>query len=167
MLIDSAAAAVVADARIAVMVDHRCIVRVVDHRHIHVVQGAVVIKVIVLPSPAFIRAAEVTELVIYPSIESHTRTPIALVKIISPAAPGPIGRRPKESRLWREHPGPRDPVIIVAIPRPISGCPDVSLARADRLLIDRQLWRAERNGDSYANLSVSRSRQKQQPHETQ
>src|SRR5690242_7782036 len=149
MLVNSATPAVEADARSAVIVHHRRVVGVVNHRHVDVVHGAVVIKMVVLPSPAFIPVAKVAESIINPAIESHHRAPIAFVKVISPAAPGPIARRPKESRPRRQNPCSRHPVIIVSIPCPISWRPNVSLAWANWLFINRQFRRAERNGDSY------------------
>src|ERR1700752_5281106 len=146
MLVDPSMAAIEADPRSAVIVHHSRVVRVVDYRHVHIVHRAVVIKMVVLPPPTFIPVAEVSESIINPAIESNDRAPIAFVKVVPPAAPGPIARRPEESRPRRQHPGPRHPVIIVPTPRPISGRPNVSLARADRLLVNGQLRRGQRNG---------------------
>src|SRR6202795_623602 len=97
-------AAVEADSRSAVIIYHRRVVRVVNHPLVYVIYRTVVIKMIVLPPPAFISVAEIAESEIDPAIESNHRAPIALVKIESPAAPGPIARGPKKSRPRRQHP---------------------------------------------------------------
>src|SRR5579859_5912640 len=167
MLVDSAMAAVEADPRSAIIVRHRRVVRVVDHRHVYVVYRPVVIKMVLLPAPTFIPAAKIAESIIDPTVKTHYRAPIAFMKVISTAPPGPISGRPEESRLRRQHPGTRHPVIIVPVPRPISGRPEVSLARADRLLINRQLRWTERNGDSYSNLRVGCAGQQQETYESQ
>src|ERR1700730_4846413 len=123
---------------------------------------------IVVPAPAFIPVAEVAETVIDAAIETNHRPPIAFVKVVSPAAPGPIGRRPQVSRPRRGHPRPRHPVIIVPIPRPVTGRPDVAFGWTDRLLVHRQFRRPERNSNSYVNLCVRQTRQQQQtqdPHQ--
>src|SRR6266481_9122468 len=100
---------------------------------------------IVFPTPAFIAVAEVAESIVDSAVETHYRAPIAFVKVVSPAAPGPITGRPQISWPWRSHPRPRHPVIIIPIPCPITGRPDVAFARTDGLLVYGQLRRSDRN----------------------
>src|SRR5258708_33758286 len=93
---------------------------------------------IVFPTPAFIAGAEVAEPIVDSAVETNYRAPITFVKVVSPAAPGPVAGRPQISWPRRIHPCPRHPVIIIPIPCPIAGRPDVAFARTDGLLVDRQ-----------------------------
>ncbi|HJW42446.1 MAG TPA: AAA family ATPase, partial [Rhizomicrobium sp.] len=83
---------------------------------------------------------------------------IACVEHIRVAAPAPPRRSPKEANFRRFHPRSRHPVIILAVPRPISGRPDVSVTRADRLLVDGQLRRGKSHRYSHSYLREGRYR---------
>jgi hypothetical protein len=69
------------------------------------------------------------------AIKPYTRTPKAFVKNKTATAPGPITWDPEETDFRSQNPGARHPVIVIA-PGPITRRPDVTLARAKRLLVD-------------------------------
>src|SRR5712692_4093488 len=73
--VDSAVAAVEADARLRV-VDHRLVVNVVNDRDVHVVHRLVVEEAIVVPTSAFVTFTKIAEAIVDPAIETDYRTPI-------------------------------------------------------------------------------------------
>src|SRR3981189_778822 len=81
MLVDPSVAAVIADTRMTIIVNHRRVVCVVVHRHVYVVHRPVVIKMIVFPTPAFIAVAEVAESIVDSAVETNYRAPITFVKV--------------------------------------------------------------------------------------
>src|SRR5215469_2317306 len=149
---NATAAAVIADARIAVIVDDGGVVGVVNDVHIHVVDGAVVIEMIVLPAAAFIAVAEVSVAVVNSAVEADVRPPVAFMKNETASAPAPPRRSPEVARARSEHPGSGNPVIVVAVPGPIARRPDVVVARADGLVVYRQFRRPERNHHANTEL---------------
>src|SRR5689334_20633673 len=62
--------------------------------------------------------------------------PIAFMPVEGTPGGGPIARRPQKAGRRRPDPGARHPVIAGCAVTPISGCPDIILARAWRLFID-------------------------------
>src|SRR5579883_346769 len=135
--LNASLAAVVADAGVSIIVHDGRVIDVVNLGHVDVVDLAVVEETAVIPSSAFITVAEISVTVVDAPIETHARTPISRMKDKAAATPTPPGRRPEEARLRRQHPGSRHPVIIVAIPGPITGCPDVAVTRTERLFVNR------------------------------
>lgn len=141
--IQSAASSIIADARAVV------IVVVVDVAHIDVTDvvidprnRAVVIERAPVPIATLIAVSEITVAVIHPAIETYVRTPIAAVPAVSASEKIPISRRPQRTHVGCKHPRSRHPVIASRRPVPISGGPDVVIAWAVGLLINRQLrWR--------------------------
>jgi len=74
-LVDPSVAAVIADTRMTIIVNHRRVVCVVDHRYVYIVHRPVVIKVIVFPTPAFIAVAEVAESIVDSAVETLLPSP--------------------------------------------------------------------------------------------
>src|SRR5580704_14175206 len=103
-----------------------------------------------LPTPAFISVAEITETVNNPTIKTYHRPPISFVENKGFATPTPVSRGPKETNLRCQHPRTRHPVIIadIVVVGPVARRPDVALARAKRLVVDRQGRRTKRYGDA-------------------
>src|SRR5258708_38013983 len=100
-----AVAAVVADAvNRGIVVDHRCVVNVVDVRDVYVGHRAVVVKPFALPSSAFLTATEVTVAIADPAIETYMRTPVAVVENKAPATPTPVACSPQHTEFRRYHP---------------------------------------------------------------
>src|SRR5580704_838305 len=138
-LIYPAVAAVVADAvHRRRIVDHRCVVNVVNLGDVYVVNRAVVVKVSAVPAPALIAMTEVAVAVIDPAIETYVGTPVPVIEVEPVPAPGPISRRPEQTGFWSQHPCSRHPIIIVVAVGPVSGYPNIILAGAKRLVVDRQ-----------------------------
>src|SRR5208337_1162224 len=148
---DSTIAAVVTDVA-HVVVDHCGVINVVNFIHVYVVHGAIVEKVSVIPTPAFVTLTEIAEAVINSAIEAHVRAPIAVIENKSVAAPTPIGWSPQETDFRRHHPSSWHPVVIVdvVIVGPVARGPKITVAGTKRLLIDGQRGRADPNG--HANL---------------
>src|SRR5260370_27311388 len=151
--VHSAVPAVIAHPRHVHVVDDRGVVDVVNLRHIDIVYGPVVVKPITFPAPAFVTAARVSVAVVNPAIESDPRPPITFVKYKRTAAPAPICWSPQETRLRRQHPGSRHPVVIfvIGIPSPIARRPNVSLPRTDGLRVRR----LQRTGKSHPNSNAA------------
>lgn len=136
-LANSAIAAVVADAGFVAIDDGR-VVDVVNLGDVHVVHGTVVIKVIVIPAAAFIAVAEIAKSITDSAIPPNVRAPVSFMEEKGTVLPAPVAGRPEEADFGSFDPGPRNPVIVlvIAIPSPISGSPDVTVAWTRRLFID-------------------------------
>src|ERR1700740_1326256 len=78
-LVDAAIAAVVADAVFAA-IDDRGVVDVVDFGDVHIVHGAVVVKVVVIPAAAFVAVAKITETVVDAAVPADVRAPITFME---------------------------------------------------------------------------------------
>src|SRR5208337_5302395 len=158
--IDSTVAAVVAD-MVLVVVSHVGVVNIVDVRNVHVAHGPVVEKVSVIPTPAFKTRTEIAEAVIDPAVEAYLGTPIAVIENKSVAAPTPIGWSPQETDFRRHYPCARHPVVIadVVVIGPVARCPEITVPRTKRLLIDRQRGRADPNGHANLRKRCGRHRQ--------
>jgi hypothetical protein len=160
--INAAISAVEAHTRnVNIFVHDLCVVDVVDHRHINIVDGLVVEEVTVFPAASLITITEVAESVNDPPIETDAWPPVSGIKSVAPGSPGPIRRRPEESRLGSEHPRSGHPIIVgdVRIPSPVAGRPDVVVTRANRLRVNGQLRRSKRDGNGH--LSHTRVSQHQ------
>jgi hypothetical protein len=82
----------------------------VDVGDAHVVYRTVVEKLSVIPTSAFVALAKVTVAVTNPAIETYVRTPIAIIKDESVAAPTPIGWSPEQTDF-------RSPLVITEVSR--------------------------------------------------
>ena len=113
-LIDPAAPAVVADPSHIPLINRR-VIHVVNDRDVHVVDRAIVEEASIFPTAAFIAMAKIAVPVVDPAIESDHRPPISFIENKSAAAPTPITRSPQKTDLRRQHPSPRNPIIIVEV----------------------------------------------------
>src|SRR5580693_6383501 len=152
--LDPAVATVVAHA-IDGRVLHRSVVNVVDVGDVYIRHRAVIEEVSIVPASSRKADAEVTEPIIDSAIKTHLRTPIAFVEDKCTTAPAPPPRRPQEADLWCHNPGAGHPVVIgdIVIPIPVTWSPDITIAGTNRLLINRQRWRPDR--DRYSELRQS------------
>ena len=142
--IDSAVAAVIADAIHGDIVDHGSVVdmNVVDP---DIVDAAVVEEVPTSPVSAGIAGANVAESVIHAAVETDVRSPIARIPDIDPFMPTPIARRPEQADRRRRRPRAGHPEVAVRAVGPIAGRPDITVAGTRRLLINRQRRRGDRD----------------------
>src|ERR1700733_575417 len=126
-------------------VAHRSVKRIVDDRSAYAIHGSVVQEAVPFPPPPLIPKPAVTVTVINPAVVAHRRAPISLIKIVRVPAPAPITRRPQKARLRRVDPSARRPVVLISrvVVAPVTGCPQVAVARKDRLLVDRKQRRPE------------------------
>jgi hypothetical protein len=94
--VDSAMAAVIADAIDGDVVDHGAVVDV-DIGDVDVVDGAVVVEVMTSPVAAGIAGANVAESVVHAAVEADVRSPIAGIPEIGAFMPSPIAGRPEQA----------------------------------------------------------------------
>src|SRR5437764_8163578 len=150
----AAVSAVVADTRPVANID-TLLVDVVNDGDIHVINGAIVKKTIAFPTPAVIAAAEVTVTIIDAAVEADRFIgPESFVENKTAAAPSPISRSPQETDFRSQHPSAWNPVIVIVIgiPGPEAGSPDIAIAGANRLFVNREIRRRKPDGDTYGDL---------------
>src|ERR1039458_5552591 len=140
--VDPAVTSIVAN-MVRVLV-HPRVVNVVDDALVHMIHGRVVEKMPVLPAPAFITMAEVTEAIVDPAIETYGRAPVAIIENESATAPTPIARSPEKPGFRSQYPCARHPIIF-SVPCPIPWRPDITVAGANRLIVNGQLGWRDRN----------------------
>jgi hypothetical protein len=147
---DAAATAVIADA--SGVLNNLLSIYVVDDRCVDVVHLTVIKKASAVPITAGITVADVAIAVVDASIEADLRVPVASIPEVNPVAPTPVSRSPQQSNLGRFHPRSGNPVIAAVFGvAPVARRPDITLARAYGLRVNRQhRWS---NRDRQGNLS--------------
>jgi hypothetical protein len=127
------------------IIDHGCVVNIVNIGDVHVVYRTIVEEVSVVPPASFITLPEVAEPVRDPAIETNMRAPITLIEDESLFAPTPITRCPKKSHFGSLDPSTGNPVIIagVVVVGPVARSPKVTLTWTRGLLIHREGRRSE------------------------
>src|SRR4029077_16133318 len=91
---------------------------------------------------ALIAETPIAEAVINAAIEADMRAPVAGVPDIEAFAPTPIAWGPEKTYFGSQHPRTRHPEIAIVAVSPVTGRPDVPLAGAYRLYVDRQYRRS-------------------------
>src|SRR5208283_5640855 len=136
---DSTLAAVIADTVNRRVIDHRRVVNIVNVGDIDVVHRSVVIELAVVPASAFVAMAEISVTVSDAAVEANLRPPIALIEKESVTTPTPVRRSPEIANLGNQYPCARNPVVVsvIIVIGPVAGGPDVPLAWAKRLRINR------------------------------
>src|ERR1700677_2742487 len=114
--------------------------------HVYVVHARVIEKVPVGPAPAEVSSADVAEAVVDAAVEADFRSPVARVPEIRAIGPTPIARGPEQTNRRRFDPRARYPKIsaVVAV-APIAWRPDVAVAGANGLRVNREDWRSDRH----------------------
>ena len=161
--VESAASPVVADVADSRRVDSR-VVDIMKNPSVHVIQGRVIEEVPSVPTPALVTVTEVPVAIVDSSVETNGCAPVAFIEGESAATPAPVSGSPKETDVGRHHPGARYPVVV-AVPSPIAGRPDVAVAGTGGLLVSGQFrWR-----DCYGSgdLRERWRRQKERRHRAQ
>src|SRR5580698_2707070 len=131
--VDPTVAAVEADAASSGV--HPLVVNVVEA--VHVIHRRVVEKMTVLPGSTFITMTEVSETIVDPAIETYGRAPVTLIENKSSAAPTPNSRASEGTLVGEPPPMSRVPVIG-GVRSPIPRRPDITVARANRLIVSAQ-----------------------------
>jgi len=126
-----------------------------DVVHVHVdgvvstaktVIGGVIEEVTAAPLATNEAYAEVAEAIVDAAIEADVRAPVAGVEAVIAAFPTPPRGCPEITGFRRDDPGAGNPVIAAVICiGPVARRPDVAVAGADGLYVDRKRWR--RNAD--------------------
>src|ERR1700751_3860035 len=153
--VNSAPSPVVTHSNIFSYVDS-FLIHVANHVSVHMPHGAVIEKVAAFPTSAYESVAEIPESIIDPTVESHHRSPIPCVENKSRTSPAPVRRSPEVTDFRREHPRARHPVVIIAVPGPVPGSPDIAIPRTNWLVVYGQLWRCNCDGNNH--LPKSRGR---------
>ena len=158
---NSSLAAVIADAiNRRTIVDDRSVVDVVNRGDIYIGDRAIVEEPPIVPTSAFEAFSGITKTIVDSAIETDMGTPIAVIENIMSFVPGPVWWSPEIAGLRGQYPGAWNPVIVafVITPRPIAWRPNVTLAGAERLLVDGKRWRAETHRKAKLLCERSRSR---------
>ena len=158
---NSSLAAVIADAiNRRTIVDDRGVVDVVNRGDVYIGDRAIVEEPSVIPTSAFEAFSGITKTIVDSAIETDMGAPIAVIENIMSFVPGPVRWRPEIAGFRGRYPGAWNPVIVafVITPRPIAGRPNVTLAGAERLLVDGKRWRAETHRKTKFLSERSRSR---------
>src|SRR5579863_8553067 len=106
--LNASTATVVADPGFRVVDDCR-VVHVVNIGDVHIADRTVVEEVSFLPPSTFIAFAEVSVAVTDSAVEADMQSPVAFIEGIAVAAPSPIARGPKKTRLGSHDPRARHP----------------------------------------------------------
>ena len=149
-LVDATIAAIVAGAVSRVVFDPG-VIGVVDVLVAYAVHRSVVIKMIVFPAATFISVTTVSEPVIDPAIISNVRAPITFMEKERTATPTPVSGGPEEADFGCLDPSAGHPVVVVTVPVPITGRPDVAIPGTEGLLINGERGWAKR----YRNTDLS------------
>ena len=124
------------------VVYHGSVVHVRDIGRVDVVDRTVITEAVILPISALVAAAGVTVAVVHVAIVADISSPVAVVVSITAPIEAPISRSPQCAGVRRQRPRSRCPVIAVGRICPVARRPNVSIARAGRLIVLRQWgWR--------------------------
>ena len=147
------------------MVDHGPVfVDIVDHRPVHIHHRGVIRKVATLPASAAKTNAAVAKPIVHATVETNVGTPIPCMKEVSATTPSPVTRRPQQTNLRWSNPHARNPVITVTAISPITRIPQIPVARADRLRINRQHRRRNPDRNKHAGKRSCRQKRKSRTH---
>jgi hypothetical protein len=142
--IDPTIAAVIADpVHSGGVVNHGCVVNVVDVGNVHIAYRTVVIELSVLPPATLVALSEISVAVTDPAVKTYLLSPVAIVENVVIAAPTPVGWSPEQTAFRNHHPCTRHPVVIVVSVSPVPGCPEITLTGTKRLLVDGEFRRSE------------------------
>lgn len=145
---NAAIAAVVADTVVVVVDDgYVVLVDVSDVGAAEVADAGVVEEAVAAPFATFITCSEVAESVVDSAIEPDMRTPVTVMEVVEATLPAPERRGPEETALRRQDPCAGYPVVALRTIGPVARGPDVAVAGADGLDIDRKHRWCEANLD--------------------
>jgi hypothetical protein len=99
--IDTSAAVVTNVANRNIIIYHRFVIDICNHRRIHVVDGNIVIENSAVPVATLVAIAAVSIAVVNAAVEADVLAPIARVEDIDIAVPAPIWGSPEITRARR------------------------------------------------------------------
>src|SRR5262249_16228012 len=108
-----------------------------------------------IPVAPGIATAKISEAVVDATVKSDCCTPIPNVPQVEPVTPRPVARSPEKTHNGRQHPCTRHPEVALRSVGPVTGRPDVAVPWANRVVVDRESWRA--NSDRNNDLRRSRA----------
>ena len=119
-----------------------------------IIDRAVIGKSAAVPASPEESDAGIAEADVQPAVKPDMRPPIAAVKGVYTIIPAPPGGRPKHAYRRGLNPGPGNPIIVVAIPGPVPGGPEIAWCRNCWLNINRKRWRSDAYRDPNGNLRL-------------
>lgn len=150
---DAALPAVIADAVHRDVIDDGFVdIHVTNDCGVHMADSGVVVEVVSTPVAAFIAAAIVAVAVVHAAIETDVRTPVSRMPDVAAVTPAPPAGSPEQAVRRSHDPGTGHPVVVIAVPCPVTGRPDVIRPRANRLIINGERRRRRADGNSDADL---------------
>jgi hypothetical protein len=116
--------------------------------HIH--HCSVVKECAIAPFAAAKSHAAESIAVVHAAIVANLGPPVTLIKLKDTICPTPIARRPKQTRHRWLNPTTRNPVISSSIaPMPVTRRPHIAGLWDNRLVINGQWWRCNRDREEY------------------
>ena len=135
-----------------VFVDYGLVVNIVNVRVVHVIHGAVVVELSVIPISAFIAETSIAETVVDATVESDVRAPVAAMPSVETTCEAPITGSPEYADPRRINPDAGNPVIAGVAVGPVAGSPYVTRSGERWLHIHRQCWRCDANRNEDAGV---------------
>ena len=102
-----------------------------------IVDGRIVEEPPVIPAAALVAEAIVAVAVMDAAIKADVGRPVAAMEQVDAADERPVAGSPQKARLRRLDPYARHPVVVVVVPGPVAGRPDVAGRRHRRLIVVR------------------------------
>ena len=127
-------AAVIADSAAALIRNGR-VVDIVNHCDVHIVHGAVVIQVPLVPIRSVVTAACVSITVVDPTVKADMGTPIAGMAQVMATLEVPPRWSPKSAYVRREHPSTRNPIVAIVGIAPTPRRPNIIVAGSGWLVV--------------------------------
>src|ERR1700739_1333041 len=122
-------------------------VSVVNNGVIHMPNGSVTEKSVAFPSAPDKTGSEITEPIVNTAVEPDVPSPVAGMPQIVSSFKTPVTWGPEKPGLRCKNPDAGNPIIIVLSVRPIAWDPNITVARAERLIVINKLWGRNRDRD--------------------
>jgi hypothetical protein len=119
------------------LVDDGVVVDIVHYRCVHVVDGAVIGEVVVVPVAALISESNVAEAVVDAAIVADVAAPITAVEAVTALNEAPVAGSPQCSLVRRGNPRTGNPIVAFRCVVPIAGGPDIAVSGSRRLFVLR------------------------------
>src|SRR5277367_5134562 len=139
--------------------DHGLFISVAEMPAAEIIHRLVVAEPVVAPVAAFVSGAAVAVPVVHAAVEAYFTAPIAATPGVRAIVPSPIARSPQQAFARWLNPCAWYPEVPFAAVGPVARRQEIAFLRADRLRIDGQFRRSDRNGR--AELRAGRCRDSQ------
>src|ERR1700722_1245106 len=142
---DSAGSTVITN--VAFPVDaHSFVISVAEVLAAEIIHRRVVAEAIVAPVAAFVPGATVAVSIIHAAVKTDLVAPVPAIPGVRAIVPAPIARSPEQALAGWLNPCARHPEVALVAIGPVARRPEIALLRADRLRVNDQFRRRDRNG---------------------